>query len=173
MAMVLGAELGRQVRDAIDAGLQPAPDIVTYVPTHWLRRMQRGIDHGACLAEAVGRELRVDVWPLLETRLFARQTGSGREARTGRGGRFTCRTRAPCLTRVWRSATRAAGWDLTLGGATVLLVDDVRTTGGTCSEAASALRRAGASRVVVACCAAVDPPNRSGARFGVAEARSR
>jgi predicted amidophosphoribosyltransferase len=161
------------VRDAIDAGLHPEPDVVTYVPTHWSRRLLRGIDHGACLAEAVGRELRVGVAPLLIARLFARQTGSGRDARTARGGRFACRTRTSRLARLWRALTRSRADDVEVRGATVLLIDDVRTTGGTCSEAAAALRRAGARRVVVACCAAVDPPHRSGARFGVAAPRSR
>ena len=35
-------------------------------------------------------------------------------------------------------------------GARVLLVDDVLTTGATCSEAAKALKQAGAAKVVVA-----------------------
>jgi len=173
MALTLGAELGRQVRDAIDAGLQPEPDVVTYVPTHWCRRVLRGIDHGACLAEAAGRELRVAVAPLLVARLFARQTGSGRDTRTARGGRFACRTRASRLARLWSALTRSRADDVEVRGATVLLIDDVRTTGGTCSEAAAVLRRAGARQVVVACCAAVDPPHRSGARFGIAGPRSR
>ena len=173
MALALGAELGRQVRDAIDAGLQPEPDVVTYVPTHWSRRVLRGIDHGACLAEAVGRELRVAATPLLEARLFARQTGSGRDARTARGGRFACRARASRFARLWSALTRSGVADVELRGATVLLIDDVRTTGGTCAEAATALRRAGAHTIVVACCAAVDPPHRSGARFGLPQMQSR
>jgi predicted amidophosphoribosyltransferase len=37
-----------------------------------------------------------------------------------------------------------------LKGKTVLLVDDVMTSGSTCSEAARALKAAGAAKVVVA-----------------------
>jgi len=48
-----------------------------------------------------------------------------------------------------RGAFRAAA-DPNLKGQTVLLVDDVLTTGGTASEAARTLRAAGAARVVVA-----------------------
>ena len=46
-----------------------------------------------------------------------------------------------------RDAFRAVP-DARLKGATVLLVDDILTTGATCSEAARALKAAGAARVV-------------------------
>jgi len=48
-----------------------------------------------------------------------------------------------------RGAFRASS-QASVIGSTVLLIDDVLTSGNTASEAARALRRAGAKRVVVA-----------------------
>lgn len=152
MAEALGAELGRQVREAVEAELHPQPRFVTYVPTHWIRRVLRGIDHGRCIAEAVARELGVEMRALLKVGLWARQTGSNRGDRVGRRERFRC-------------AGRGGRLPAEAVGATILLVDDVRTTGGTLGQAAATLRQAGAGAVLAACCAAVDPPHRSGARF--------
>lgn len=159
MADALGAELGRQVLDAAHAGRIPQPDLVTFVPTHWLRRMLRGIDHGACLGAAVSRVLGVESVPLLRAGLAPRQTGAGRATRDGKRGRF-------------RLASRDGARKL-LEGRHVLLVDDVRTTGATLREVAELLRQSGAGSVSVACCAATDPPNRSSTRFGASERADR
>lgn len=151
MADALGAELGRQVQDAVQAERIPSVDLVTFIPTHWLRRLFRGIDHGACFADAASRVLQLESVPLLRATLAIRQTGADRNARGSQRGRFE-------LAR-GRAGAR-------VDGARILLVDDVRTTGSTLRDAAGVLRAAGATTVVAACCAAADPPHRSGARFG-------
>jgi predicted amidophosphoribosyltransferase len=147
MADRLGRELGEQVRDACGAGLAQRPDAVTFIPTHPLRRLLRGIDHSERLARAVSAELGAPCVRALRVRLALRQTGGGRTHRVDRGGRF--------------AMTRAG---LRLAGKTVLLVDDVRTTGSTLAEAARLLKSSGMTRVVAACTAATDPPGRHGDR---------
>ena len=53
--------------------------------------------------------------------------------------------RAEALRGAFRAATSRA-----IRGRTILLVDDVLTTGATCGAAARALKKAGAGRVLVA-----------------------
>jgi len=143
MADHLGRELGEQARDAVDAGLLAPPAAVVFVPLHWVRRLLRGIDHSRRIATAVAKQLGVPCVPALRARLAVRQTGGTRGHRLGQEGRF--------------AATSAAAG---LRGKAVLLVDDVRTTGGTLAEAVSALRLSGVAEVFVACVAATDPPGR-------------
>lgn len=110
-------------------------DVVASVPLHWWRKWTRGYNQ----SEAVGRELatslRVPFVPHLLRRVKwkPQQLQPTREARRENvKGAFRVRTGAR------------------LGGKTVLLTDDVMTTGSTLGEAARALRDAGAERVVVA-----------------------
>jgi ComF family protein len=110
-------------------------DVVIPIPLHWWRHWQRGYNQSEALARALARHLRLPCCPgwlhrIRNTPQQTSQTPSGRLVN---------------VQGAFRSSPRAA-----LKGKTVLLVDDVLTTGSTCHEAAQALRRAGAARVVVA-----------------------
>jgi ComF family protein len=110
-------------------------DAIVPVPLHWLRRWQRGYNQSAALCRGLATCLRVPChtsWlrRVRHTPQQTKQTAAGRKANVR--GAFRARAGAP------------------LSGRSVLLVDDVMTTGATASEAARALRAGGASRVVVA-----------------------
>jgi ComF family protein len=112
-----------------------AAEVVIPVPLHWRRRLARGYNQSEVLARALAGALGLPCRPVWLRRVRptpqqTRQTPAGR--RTNVRGAFRCRP--------WAR----------LRGRTVLLVDDVLTTGSTCDEAARALRAAGAVRVVVA-----------------------
>ena len=112
-----------------------AADALVPVPLHWLRRLRRGYNQSHALARGLSRRLGIPLrapW-LRRVRHTPRQTSRSFEERRANV----------------RDAFRAAGGPA-LRAKTVLLVDDVMTTGATASEAARALRAGGASRVVLA-----------------------
>jgi ComF family protein len=110
-------------------------DVVVPIPLHWRRRLAHRTNSAGVLAEVMAGKLRV---PLAERLL--------------RRSRYTVRQTDVTPSDRWKNVRRAfvarAGYHLK--AAHVLLVDDVLTTGATCSEAARALRQAGATRVTVA-----------------------
>lgn len=117
------------------AGVVPPVDVVTWAPTSRERRRRRGFDPAELLARAVARRLGLRCLGLLERAPGSPQTGlTGADRR--RGPRHSAFRVVP---------------------ASVLLVDDVATTGATLTAGAVALRRGGA-RVVVALTAARTPP---------------
>jgi ComF family protein len=119
------------------------PDVVVPVPMHWRRRWSHGTNSAAVLAEAFSDHLRVPLAAGLLRRL--RHTPP----------QFSL---PPSQRRanVRRAFAVRAGYHLER--ANVLLVDDILTTGSTCSEAARALKRAGAARVMVAVAARTMTP---------------
>ncbi len=114
----------------------PVPSVVAWVPTTAERRRDRGFDHAQLLARQVARRISRPT-----SRLLARGTGP---AQTG-----------------LPAAARRHGPTISVRGAspiTVLLVDDVATTGASLTAAAVALRDAGACRVVALTAARTPPP---------------
>jgi predicted amidophosphoribosyltransferase len=109
---------------------RPAADVITYIPPDGDRSLRRGHHPAEGLARGLGSLWEIEVSPLLaRTRHVRRQTGLPlAERRRNVRGAFAARR--------------------TVRG-TVVLVDDVYTTGATAGAAATALRRAGASSVHV------------------------
>ncbi|MFO0945051.1 MAG: ComF family protein [Planctomycetota bacterium] len=111
------------------------PDCVISVPLHWTRRLVRGYDQSATLADEVARVLgiRRDRESLHRRRATAYQASlSPTDRRKNVKNAFDAKPNARLV------------------GARVLLVDDILTTGATAHHSAAALRGAGASCVAVA-----------------------
>ena len=118
-------------------------DIVVPVPMHWRRRVLRGYNSAEVVAETLARGLRLP-W---NHRLLCRHRPTLPQADLPPGKRFAN----------VRGAFRVhKGYDL--ASLRVLLVDDVMTTGATCSAAAKALKKAGAARVAAVTLALAGTP---------------
>ena len=108
--------------------------LIAPVPLHWLRMLRRRFNQSALLAQAVARETALPACVDLLTRIKHTRPlkGMGAEARYAMLGdaiRINPRRRANLI------------------GRTVLLVDDVMTSGATLSVAAQACFSAGAQDV--------------------------
>jgi ComF family protein len=129
-------ERGLHPGGALAAGLvaevvpRPVADVITYIPPDGDRSLRRGYHPAAELARELAARWGLDCERLLDrTRAGRRQTGlSVAERRRNVSGAFGV---------------------VTTPARTVVLVDDVYTTGATVAAAASALRAAGARHVQV------------------------
>lgn len=128
------------------AELLAETDLIAPVPLHWRRLFTRRYNQAALLARGVARKSGKTLAPDLLTRV--RWTGS--QAGLKAGERRANVRRAFGVHRRWAGR---------LAGKSVLLIDDVLTTGATVEACTLALRRAGASHVDVLTLARVIRPS--------------
>ncbi len=112
-------------------GAPARPQLIVPVPLHWSRLWQRGFNQSALLAEFIGKGLQLPVCHALSRkRRTSQQAGLSREER-GKNLKNAFHIR------------KAA----TIRNQSILLIDDVLTTGNTLQEAATILLKNGASEV--------------------------
>jgi ComF family protein len=112
-----------------------ASDVIVPIPMHWMHRFWRQMNSPDAIARVLGSRLGIPVRRFCLFRCKKTETQSELPpAERIRNVRGAFRVRFHRLIR----------------GRRVLLVDDVLTTGATCSEAAKVLKQAGAAHVAVA-----------------------
>lgn len=124
-----GVPLGRLMGEAFSER-HPIPDGVVPVPLHKTRRLERGYNQSASLAEGTAEALGCPARPdlLARPRPTRSQTGLSREER-------------------WRNVRDSFAADPGCAGGQWLIVDDVLTTGSTAVAAAQTLADAGADEL--------------------------
>ncbi len=127
------SELFAEARQA-DLSRLPRDTWIVPVPLHWWRRLRRGYNQAEALAQGLSRQLDLRVHQPLRRVKAADHLAhkAAMERKQAMRGAFQTRR------------------DHGLKGRTILLVDDILTTGATAGAAARALKQAGARRVVVA-----------------------
>lgn len=104
--------------------------LVTYLPTANKRVRQRGFDQSQLIAKSLSKFSGLPYQSLLVRESDVRQVGATKKARLENASKmFSCRFGAK------------------IAGATILVVDDVITTGASLNATASVLKSAGAKRV--------------------------
>ncbi|MGM0444324.1 MAG: ComF family protein [Fibrobacterota bacterium] len=106
-------------------------DMIVPVPLHWRRFLRRGYNQSRKLADTLSGHTAIPVQtPLRRRRATASQTHKNRHRRMAN----------------MKKAFICCG---AVEGASVLLVDDVMTTGATLHSCAAALRKAGAEEIIL------------------------
>lgn len=123
-----GEEIAARLGEVI-AGWQP--QLITAVPLHRSRRRRRGYNQAAVIAEALGAKLSIPVDAALLKRV--RKTRPQKE--------LTAQERQNNLKRAFKIRQN----DVKLS--TIIIIDDIYTTGSTIDEAALTLRKAGVEKI--------------------------
>lgn len=131
VAQSLGRLMAEQFRDDL---LRLHPDAIVPIPMHVRRRLARGTNPPAALSAVVGRSLRIPA----HLRLLERHRNTPPQIGLSNPARFR-NVRGELQVRA----------DYQINSPHILLVDDILTTGATCSEAARVLKHAGAAEVTV------------------------
>ena len=127
--------LGNRLGDAA-ANRLPHVDMVSWVPTPWRRRFVRGFDQAELMARPVASALNVPAVSTLRRMKASPQTQRARHARAqGIRGAFAVKN----------------SWSTQPPPHSVLLVDDVVTTGATAQACAEELLCSGVERVHLLC----------------------
>ena len=116
-------------------------DFIVPIPSHWLTRLHRGMDHMVEVAQATRSQVPV-ISALQKTRRTPRQAGLTRTNRH--------RNVAGCF-RVRRR------WRRRLEGARVVVIDDIATTTATMQAAAMSLQQAGCVSISAFAVARAEP----------------
>jgi ComF family protein len=132
----LAMQVGRLLAERIEAEpFSPRPDLIAPVPMFWLKRLWRGTSAADSLADVLGKQLKIPcITDLVRCRRWMQKQSS-----------LSATERAENVRGAY-----AMGWGFDVRGTTVLLVDDVITTGSTCNAIARVLKKAGVERVYVA-----------------------
>ena len=139
LSLTVGRLLAQRLADKLATF---RPDAVLPVPMHWAKRLYLGVNSPELLAACLGRKLGV---PVVRTLVRCRYTGPQKDLlprERFRNVRGAFRLRRSDRRR-WQDSR-------------LLLVDDILTTGATCSEAARLLKQSGAAAVAVAVVARAD-----------------
>jgi len=131
LACAFGEMLSERLGDVVT---ELKPDVIASHPMHAWRRLALGTNPPAAVAAVLSRRIGVPV----AAKLLRRRRNTPLQLGLSRPGRF----------RNVRGEVRVrAGYPLE--AAHVLLVDDILTTGASCSEAARVLKHGGAAQVSV------------------------
>lgn len=153
LAGILAEAMARALHEAVRASGHPGPLAVIPVPGSFRSRTRRGYDPLQLILAKVGHRGLLPAGTGIR-RVLKYRTGTGLVTR-GRGAQKSLGAGA---RRRNVHGTMTAGPPGTLQGISVLLADDVLTTGATLAEAARALRAAGAHVAAGAVIAAVRAP---------------
>ncbi len=126
----LGVTFGEEIASVV-RGSAWIPDLICPMPLHTRRRLERGYNQSAVIAQTVARRLNVP-----HAHAVKRVRATQQQARLGGS------ERQQNVTGAFRAEP--------LGGERVLLIDDVMTSGATLTECSLALLEAGASGVYIA-----------------------